>query len=115
MSTDYSKLSDQHINALVAEITGNHGVKVREWGLEQVSPDYCNDPAEAWPIIVKSKITIEFGENICPELSGSVSASRFDNEGKLLAFDVNTESYSPLRAAMIVFLMMQEASNAKSA
>ncbi len=110
MAIDYSKLSDQHINTLVAEITGNHGVKVREWGLERANPNYCNDPAEAWPLIVKHQIDIiqDNGQD-CP-LATNSAVMMMQGQDVFIEQDEN-----PLRAAMVVFLMMQEASNAKSA
>lgn len=68
----------------------------------------CNNPEDAWPII------LENGIGICAE------------DGKLVAATNNTHEYyepfgstvfkcdhkNPLRAAMIVFLMMRENENA---
>ena len=61
-------------------------------------PDYCNNPADAWPIIVGNKISIEFR-----------ALKRLEPMAK--RFGSNTDSVvneNPLRAAMIVFLMMNE-------
>lgn len=67
-------------------------------------PDYCNNPSDAWPIILENEISL-----IDPELCGSIPdwcAVKFIPEYGVK----NVEVYhkNPLRAAMIVFLMMQE-------
>lgn len=57
--------------------------------------DYCNNPADAWPIIVENKLSIY------------PSGERWGVEG----FNADDPFYfddNPLRAAMIVFLLMQE-------
>ena len=118
MSTDYSKMSDFEINKLVAlasgknikfirvDVDGNDiGVIVgQKYTRQQLSFDPCNNPADAWPIITANKISI-------------YAMSEIDGRGcwGAEAFYPN-ESYhfndNPLRAAMIVFLMMQESKNA---
>lgn len=109
MSTDYSKMSNFEINLLVARIIlkGNI-ISERErtltssvfyenhQGIKTFDP--CNNPADAWPIILESKLSL------LPLTFGHWSAEHFDG---LKAKDKN-----PLRAAMIVFLMMQESKNA---
>lgn len=59
----------------------------------------CNNPADAWPIIVDSKINIRFGAK------GMPCEAQFFQYGH-----ESVECYheNPLRAAMIVFLMMKE-------
>ena len=64
----------------------------------------CNNPADAWPIIVDNKITVH-------------APMRYDKPQEWLAFDVHDsdtdfKDTNPLRAAMIVFLMMQERQHA---
>ena len=53
MNTDYSKMSDFEINSAVhsevMEISGLDSFKAK---------DYCNNPADAWPIIIDNKISI---------------------------------------------------------
>lgn len=61
---------------------------------ETAIPDYCNSWADAGPIIEKNHIDL-----ICYELDACWGA----NKGMPCAYDNH-----PLRAAMIVFLMMQE-------
>lgn len=55
--------------------------------------DYCNNPADAWPVIAENTINIDFQY-------GSWPTAECD---EYIFTDVN-----PLRAAMIVFLMMRE-------
>ncbi len=61
-------------------------------------PDYCNNPSDAWPIIVENKIAIDFidgyGWTANPAFNCSISVSCHDE---------------PLRAAMICFLKMKDA------
>ncbi|MCV7970648.1 DUF2591 family protein [Escherichia coli] len=60
-------------------------------------PDYCNDPSASWPIIEKYRISI----------LDQLTEWCVDAKGVSPIFDAR-----PLRAAMIVFLLMQEANNA---
>lgn len=114
---DYSKLSDKEINKLVAFALGCKEVvpdifmdDVRRYEFDKPKNksgnkfyfDPCNNPADAWPIIVDKKIGLKpvrwdewraEGSDSC----GFVSYARADD--------------NPLRAAMIVFLMMQDSAN----
>lgn len=64
--------------------------------------DYCNNPADAWPIIVDNGITLAFqdGNWWADNLAYWVDGVEWNIGGII---DKN-----PLRAAMIVFLMMRE-------
>lgn len=116
---EYSQLSDFEINKRVADIVMNGTWHVRPshpgnttggwlYGSNGIQthdlPDYCRNPADAWPIITENKISI-------------YAMSEADARGKwgVEAFYPN-EAYhfddNPLRAAMIVFLMMQDANHA---
>ncbi|ADF63110.1 phage protein NinX family protein [Enterobacter cloacae] len=121
---DYSQLSDFEINKRVAEIAingdwlleptdespswfFNHGVQ----GKNTVKlPDYCNNPADAWPIIVDNEISLNS--------YGSAWEASFEHDAPIGAFGTDetvTSGYehrNPLRAAMIAFLMKQEQANA---
>ncbi|NIG74972.1 DUF2591 domain-containing protein [Klebsiella sp. Ap-873] len=116
--TDYSQMSDFEINKRVAICIGfspdecdiaKRGTSLVgvEWnedtGYATKTVDYCNNPADAWPIILNEKIGLKpvrwedwraEGDDSC----GFVSYASSNN--------------NPLRAAMIVFLMMQDPSNA---
>lgn len=108
---DYSKMSDYEINWRVAEESGlsvDHNATVTlpqtycghdengckyEWGMR----DYCNNPADAWPIIIENKITI---------MAASVGDKWMAQAFNYSIADIGTR---PLRAAMIVFLTMKDA------
>lgn len=87
---NYEDMSDFDINcrvhAEVMQISGLNSFKAK---------DYCNNPSDAWPIIVDNEISINSWA-----LSDGWRADRFGH------FD--TEDDKPLRAAMIVFLKMNE-------
>lgn len=105
---NYEEMSDLQINLLVANAIGvdaaeNSGVvygAVKRGGDNVVSVigvvDYCNNPSDAWPIIVKNSINVyaSEGPDFMPWMAGCAG---FVSSHK-----------NPLRAAMIVFLMMQE-------
>lgn len=116
---DYSKLSNDEINKAVALLCTIEGIVINDDGepvrnilddspgsysggdYMEVDFDPCNNPADAWPIILKNKISIK-----------PVKRVRNYNEyydsweaGGICALE---EHDNPLRAAMIVFLVMQE-------
>lgn len=106
---DFSELSDFEINKRVAKAVGKYeyvsdvpdgaSSQVLCDTLSRCEPmDYCNDPADAWPIIVENKISI-WSQGIDSDLW----CAHFHNEERLKFVSAN-----PLRAAMIVYLMMKE-------
>ncbi|EOG6122417.1 phage protein NinX family protein [Cronobacter sakazakii] len=124
---DYSKLSDFEINKLVAEATGTKVEETYQFvnGGEDISDhmsgivlmrkitsnrkhwklyDPCNNPADAWPIIVENLIALR-------PVALHVGGHRWfatKGEGD---FGMKYADDNPLRAAMVVFLMMQEQEN----
>jgi len=58
--------------------------------------DYCNNPSDAWPIITANRVNVyaSEGPDFMPWMAGC---------GGFMVSNKN-----PLRAAMVVFLMMQE-------
>lgn len=100
MSTDYSKMSDFEINCRVhsevMEISGLDSFKAK---------DYCNSPADAWPIIVNNGISLE-----CIVVNRCEKTWRAQFKPSYVKHRANHKN--PLRAAMIVFLMMHESKNA---
>lgn len=98
MSTDYSKMSDFEINCRVhsevMEISGLDSFKAK---------DYCNNPADAWPIIFGNKLWLR-------ELYGQWHVCGFPTSNPNNVIKYFHEN--PLRAAMVLFLMMQESKNA---
>lgn len=115
---NYEEMSDFEINSAVHnallgkpyELTFNGDGKITwkdkerggvwETGIVQYTKnglhDYCNNPSDAWPIIVDIKISLT-----CHQSRGEWSAV-FNTEN--ICFHAN----NPLRAAMIVFLKMNE-------
>ncbi|MDK1227499.1 phage protein NinX family protein [Cronobacter turicensis] len=93
---DYSKLSDDEINNMVGRIVSH-----------RFRTDYCNNPADAWPIISKHRISIEFdGDNSTDPQTTWCHTTNLDRT-------IGTQyQKNPLRAAMITFLMMQESQHA---
>lgn len=120
---DYSKLSDFEINsavhnALMSEpydIVFLGGDKIR-WvrGDTDVTTgkveykknslkDYCNNVSDAWPIITENNISIIL-DNATMPCATSNARDLFNNEDPV----VTVVYEKPLRAAMIVFLMMHD-------
>lgn len=101
---DYSAMSDFEVNLLVAKSALNFDQLSStqclnkahvQWadGVNWHKFDPCNNPSDAWPLIVGNEISI------C-KWSGGWSADK----GALCRVHHN----NPLRAAMIVFLMMKD-------
>lgn len=106
---DYSKMSDFEVNGYVSMY--EHGFSWIEFDDEMAShvkcgnegspgfaivevKDYCNNPSDAWPIIKTNHINIGWAGD-------EEWFARTVHTAKV--FDVN-----PLRAAMIVYLMMKD-------
>ena len=112
---DYSKMSDQEINMAVAAIIHPESTVIESKSrppcacitgkLPSYWVDYCNNPADALPIITANRIGIipapEHGLwRAANRVIGSNSDPRYF-----------TQHANPLRAAMIVFLKMQDPAN----
>ena len=103
---DYSKLSDFEINKMVAELFHNpddtgggfgQDIYMVFNGLDSCSREFnpCNNPSDAWPIIFESEINIQFRHGAdLPPMARHCDFYHVDK--------------NPLRAAMIVYLMMNE-------
>ncbi|HBC7443547.1 TPA: DUF2591 domain-containing protein [Morganella morganii] len=124
----YSDKSDFEINKAVAvNINGTDSV-LEKFGRiyisdgdrgAMVSFSPCNNPADAWPIILKNRISIIIpGNEYSDGYSTPFAASGFDDVSHITrnTYYTDEESFNqnPLRAAMEVFLMMKEAENEKS-
>ena len=95
---NYEEMSDFEINcrvhADVMQISGLNSFKAK---------NYCNNPDDAWPIIVKYEIdVIQNNGQDCP-LATNSAVMMFRGDDVFICQHKN-----PLRAAMIVFLMMNE-------
>lgn len=108
---DYSKLSDKEINKQVAFALGCKEVmpdifmddnrryefdKPKKRSGNQFYFDPCNNPADAWPIITSNRIGI---------VPGTATDKWAAHHGD---WDIAIADVNPLRAAMIIFLMMQD-------
>lgn len=103
---DYSAMSDYLINQHVAEsLTGRYlYFPDYVWDSEEGSRfDPCNNPADAWPIIVSNKISILIDETV--DYWSSALVHDFCDAD---AFSHGASDNNPLRAAMIVYLQMME-------
>jgi hypothetical protein len=83
----------------------------RDWTPSSKWVDYCNNPADAWPIIDDSNIAL-----IPSGGFGWVAVSNLTLNGESSYIDERLDDCFQcedwrLRAAMIVFLMMQENQN----
>lgn len=122
---DYSQLSDFEINCEVLSVFKpdvNYMClsESKEYfydcgpvgdGWHQIDiPDYCNNAADAWPIIVDNEISLN-------SYSGTWEAS-YEYDAPIGAFGTDelvtkaVEGKNPLRTAMIAFMMKREHSNA---
>ncbi len=111
---DYASMTDQQINREVQKLTGT-GCMVGSGGLVISNGmwrtfDPCNNPADAWPIITSTGISLIkcTVDSVC--WSAEIITDIDDVTDNLFqcqsSFDYQDEN--PLRCAMIVFLMMKE-------
>lgn len=70
-------------------------------------PDYCNNPADAWPILLENKISVMWNWSSQSECT-AIGIKREQRDLGEYAKPIESDHINPLRAAMIVFLMMQE-------
>lgn len=104
---DYQALSDRDIDRLVLNVV--YGVHANDKDIQGVWArggfKYTTNASEAWSIITENRISIYFDETIADyegEFKQWVCATSTCQK-----FQAQYQS-NPLRAAMIVFLMMQE-------
>ncbi|EBP9663341.1 DUF2591 domain-containing protein [Salmonella enterica subsp. enterica] len=119
---DYSKLSDQEINMAVAEIFHPDSMVIESKSrppcacitghLPSLWVDYCNNPADAWPIIVGKKLSLINADDkwLCVPEDEPIDGVTGDAVHMIYSGG-GVEHENPLRAAMIVFLMMQDLAN----
>jgi len=109
---NYSEMSDFEINKCVATSLGVRGFECGNVGCGSALKftngaglDYCNSWSDGGPIIQSDCISINFyqGNWMC-----SVNPSQETSYRSAFWIDKN----NPLRAAMIVFLIMRDAGNA---
>lgn len=106
---DYSKMSDFEINLQVNRALGmkhypNEEKQVVEMFGDVVIFDPCNNPADAWPIITENNISIILDNPTMPCATAN-ARDLFDDADPIVSVVYD----KPLRAAMIVYLQLQEA------
>ena len=112
MMSKYESMTDLEINTEVAnQLHGckgpvgdrmPNGVKaVDSSRIFYTEADYCNNPSDAWPLIVDNKIGVHW-----LPIQGGIWSASLSKGGEECGHETN-----PLRAAMIVFLMMKDSDN----
>lgn len=111
---NYDQMSDFEINRAVAGYLGLDAGKaldprdydLGEWLNMPSRPtplDYCNNPADAWPIITEHGISLSAWQN------GKDWTAWFAGKSmEYCAPEFSHASDNPLRSAMIIYLMMKE-------
>lgn len=112
---DFSMLSDFEINKRVAQLHGGfaltlavHDEPLSGKAFEPGRFDPCNNISDAWPIMLENKISLMWQtaeKDWCAWANGDLEEGCWD--WKYCPDDYYVHA-SPLRAAMIVFLKMQE-------
>lgn len=104
----YSELSDDAVNAMVfISLYGEGSLKDKDMRRYFSRVDYCNNPADAMPIIIENEISLIFDTG-CKEWA---SGDAYWVDGYEWQVGGAVRKNNPLRAAMEVFLMMKDAEN----
>jgi hypothetical protein len=112
MTRDYSQLSDFEINKRLAELLGwkvvndnptpNKGLLVVSSEDQCRAIDYCNSWADMGPLMVEHSISLNKIEDEWEAHNGEI------DQGGLVVANIYLMHKNPLRAAAIVYLMMEE-------
>ena len=102
---DYGKMSDFEINKAVATALGMDvsGATEENNMMYDYVRDVCNNPSDAWPIMKESLI------GVTPDEDGVTMHFYGDWTARAHCKNLQFTDKNPLRAAMIVYLMMKEA------
>lgn len=92
---NYYEMSDFEINKEVEKLQGVYCEDMN--GRYVPTCDYCNNIEDAWPIVFENRITVNPYDN--------------PSEGWFATYDTSffIDNENPLKAAMIVYLMMEDA------
>lgn len=106
---NYSELSDIEINIMVSKSLYGELSNWHKGELNEGVIDYCNKAEDAWPIIVENGINVFNDISLIEFLDHARASATHPDvaEGSVISNDKN-----PLRAAMIVYLMMKDSENA---
>ncbi|HID7507775.1 TPA: phage protein NinX family protein [Enterobacter hormaechei] len=118
---DYSQMltqvEDSEITIRIGELFGWNAYFIHPDGSVTFRDDrgrlkgkknYCNKAADAWPIITGNHISLMHDESLGKWCAGKP----YWVDGCEWQLDIDVIDENPLRAAMIVFLMMQDAKHA---
>lgn len=117
----YEEMNVFEINKKVAQITNQRVYEIKEgMGLILISldeqcheiDDYnpCNNPSDAWPIIVESGISLTYDKECRDWNAYSDFEGGFDRDcNQTFEYNIMVWNSNPLRAAMICFLKMKDA------
>ena len=120
---DYTQLSDYEINKAIAlklnpaatDFCKGEGEST--WftvSTYSENRDYCNNPSDAWPIITENKISIMWmtvEQQWCATALGELEEGCWEWS---YCPDHYFNDDNPLKAVMVVFLMMQDKADANS-
>ena len=98
--SEWKNKSDAEINMSVEKLTGMYCEDVA--GKYTPTCNYCNNPSDAWNIIIENKISINHGMTLISDGDYKWHENWFCGNGK----GIDCQDKNPLRAAMIVFLEM---------
>lgn len=101
---DYGKMSDFEINKAVATALGMDvsGATEENNMMYDYVRDVCNNPSDAWPIMKESLI------GVTPDEDGVTMHFYGDWTAMAHCKNLQFTDKNPLRAAMIVYLMMKD-------
>lgn len=97
---NYEEMSDDEINYEVAKHSFDAAWLERHYGKEGMIPDYCNNAEDAWPVIAENRISLKIW-------GWSEWVAYSDGSSRIK----ECMNKNPLRAAMIVYLMLKDADN----
>lgn len=115
---NYAEMSDFEINKMAALVLGespfisqciNFGCGESSvpvgFGNCMRNVDYCNNWADAGPVILENRISLFLADG---SIACAYSKNVYDEFGCVEGYEFEVEHKNPLRAAMIVFLMMKD-------
>ena len=92
----YAEMTEPEINKLVGE---------KRYPMAKKSWDFCNNPSDAWPIILENRIEIH-PRDIRVSRNEYIKGWGALPESCSESYEIFSQGENPLRAAMIVYLMI---------
>lgn len=104
---NYDEMSDRAIDHKIVGVLYGHNDKDINKFFHRGRFNYCNNPSDAWPIILSYCMDVELSH---PELGDIGTCTIYNPMGTDWQCDF-TDNNKALRAAMICFLKMKDAEN----